>query len=87
MIQLDNKSGQLIGGTGESFDWNLIPPKKIEKLMLSGGIDKYNLREALRTFEPDIIDINSKVEDSPGFKSKEKLKSFFEEADRIRNER
>lgn len=48
-------------GTGECFDWSLLEtfPKEF---ILAGGINCDNIRQAIDTFHPDIIDISSGVE-------------------------
>ncbi|RKX25509.1 MAG: N-(5'-phosphoribosyl)anthranilate isomerase [Candidatus Zixiibacteriota bacterium] len=81
---LDHKTDKLHGGTGQPFDWSLRPPKKMTNLMLAGGVTAENLEEGVRAFDPLVVDVNSGVESAPGIKSKNKLKKFFMEADRIR---
>ncbi len=51
-------------GSGESFDWSIL--KNVEtsgKMMfLAGGIDEYNVEEAIKQVRPDVIDVSSSVE-------------------------
>lgn len=56
-IILDNQNG----GSGKTFDWNLIPNKYKQNIMLSGGINLNNLQEALNIGCAG-IDISSGVE-------------------------
>lgn len=56
-IILDNQNG----GSGKTFDWNLIPEKYKQNIMLSGGINLNNLQEALNIGCAG-IDISSGVE-------------------------
>ncbi len=70
---LDNGTG----GTGSTFDWSLIPRKRLENVVLAGGIDAKNVVAALRRMHPLVIDVNSGVESAPGVKSPAKLKQFF----------
>lgn len=67
------------GGTGQVFDWNLIPKEPFirEKLFLAGGLTPENVRSAIQTIMPFAIDVASGVETSPGKKSPELLKAFF----------
>jgi len=81
---LDHKTDRLHGGTGQTFDWSLRPSKKITNLVLAGGVTAENLESGVRAFDPLVVDVNSGVESAPGIKSKNKLKKFFMEADRIR---
>jgi len=68
------------GGTGETFDWNLI--SKIDKpYFLAGGIHAGNVLEALRLCNPYGIDVSSGVETN-GYKDPQKI---FYMIDKIRN--
>lgn len=70
----DAKSGNQIGGTGTSFDWKSIPSQKIFKpWFLAGGLGPDNLENALQTCSPWAVDLNSKIEISPGIKDLKKL--------------
>ena len=84
LVMLDNRSAERPGGTGVPFDWSLQPPRRIPNLVLAGGINRDNLSEGLRIFEPLVIDVNSGVESRPGIKSKTRLTDFFETANRLR---
>ncbi len=71
------------GGTGKTFDWEILknyPSKK--SFILSGGIGLEEvdvLQELLNTDLPiHAIDVNSKFESEPGIKDVSKLKSFIE---------
>lgn len=64
------------GGTGKTFDWNLLNEIKITlPYFLSGGISLENL-ENLKILKqkPFAIDINSRFETEPGIKDLEKIK-------------
>ncbi len=84
LLMIDNQTTVLKGGTGQQFDWSLRPKFKIKNLALSGGLNEKNLSEGIRIFQPLLVDINSGVESRPGIKSKKKLISFFEKANRLR---
>ena len=49
------------GGTGEPFDWSLVPPVR-RPFFLAGGIGFENLREALSTLHPWAVDLSSSLE-------------------------
>jgi len=70
-ILLDTYRKGKAGGTGEIFDWDLaIESKKFDiPIILSGGIGPENIRDAISIVRPFAIDVNSKVEISPGKKS------------------
>lgn len=69
-LLLDKYSSESYGGTGESFDWSMIP--KISKpYFIAGGITAENVSSALR-YNPYAVDVSSGVE-TDGFKDKEKI--------------
>jgi hypothetical protein len=72
----DSKSGAQQGGTGETFDWSLIPAHLKHKIILAGGITPDNVEDALAQHCVG-IDFNSGVERAPGVKDTEKVRSVF----------
>ncbi len=68
-ILFENYETGIYGGTGNSFDWNLMNNiKDLDiKIILSGGINIKNVDNAI-DINPWCIDINSGVELSPGLK-------------------
>lgn len=72
------KNSELPGGNGVSFDWTLLKglSERVD-YMLSGGLDKDNVGEALRIAKPTGIDLSSGVESSPGVKSLDMMDEFF----------
>jgi len=53
-------------------------------LALAGGLSAENIRLAVDKCKPDLLDLSSGLESSPGIKSLDKMKSFFEELSTIR---
>lgn len=75
LFDTDSKS---FGGTGTTFDWQLLNNLEITKpYFLSGGISEENIDQlstiSQQTFS---LDINSKFEIEPGNKDLEKIKEF-----------
>lgn len=69
------------GGTGKTFNWDILKDKKIERpVILSGGLTAENVREAISFVTPYAVDVCSGVEKSPGLKDPRKIRSFFEAA-------
>lgn len=69
------------GGTGKSFDWDLLAGHHSEiPFMLAGGLTADNVTEAIRLTRPDAVDVASGVESEPGLKDHFKLARFFEAA-------
>ncbi len=50
------------GGTGESFDWALIPHDLPLPVILSGGLHAGNVAAAIRQVRPYAVDVSSGVE-------------------------
>ena len=68
-ILLENYKKNQFGGTGESFDWNIVEKANLsKKIVLSGGINVKNVDNAIST-QPWCIDINSGAESSVGIKN------------------
>ncbi|MFK7838849.1 MAG: phosphoribosylanthranilate isomerase [Bdellovibrionales bacterium] len=71
----------LPGGTGETFDWNILKNKTFKKpWMLSGGLDINNVQDALDILKPNAVDISSGVEKERGIKDANKIKEFIKKA-------
>jgi phosphoribosylanthranilate isomerase len=68
------------GGTGESFDWNLIPPQLPKPVILSGGLTPANVAEAVRQVRPWAVDVSSGVEASKGIKDTGLIAQFITKA-------
>jgi phosphoribosylanthranilate isomerase len=68
------------GGTGERFDWALIPPELPLPVILSGGLDPGNVADAVRTVRPWAVDVSSGVEASKGIKDAHKVAQFISQA-------
>lgn len=68
---LDSDHATQAGGTGESFDWNVLP-QDLSHVFLAGGIGLPNLEAALQK-HPFAIDLVSSVEASPGIKDPAKM--------------
>jgi len=71
------------GGTGESFDWALIPHDLPLPVILSGGLHAGNVAEAIRQVRPYAVDASSGVEASKGIKDAAKIAAFINEVKRI----
>ncbi|SEL13228.1 phosphoribosylanthranilate isomerase [Nitrosovibrio tenuis] len=65
------------GGTGNVFDWNLIPRNLPLPLILSGGLQPDNVMEAIRRIRPWAVDVSSGVETAKGIKDTEKIAAFM----------
>ncbi|HVY56002.1 MAG TPA: phosphoribosylanthranilate isomerase [Thermodesulfobacteriota bacterium] len=78
-ILFDKHSDELYGGTGSSFDWDLLKGLEIsKKIILSGGLTPENVSLAVRSVKPYGVDVSSGVEDAPGKKNRRKMEKFIE---------
>lgn len=69
------------GGTGESFDWELLAGRRSEvPLILSGGLDPANVAAGIEVARPYAVDVATGVEAEPGVKDPVKLAAFIERA-------
>ncbi len=71
------------GGTGESFDWALIPHDLPLPVILSGGLYAGNVAAAIRQVRPYAVDVSSGVEAAKGIKDAAKVAAFINEVKQI----
>lgn len=81
-------------GSGRTFGWDTENQTEIlfnfrEKLrtqdisfILAGGLNADNVKEGIRLFSPDIVDVSSGVENETG-KDKDKIKNFVKQVKNI----
>jgi phosphoribosylanthranilate isomerase len=75
---LDAFRQELYGGTGEAFDWDLIPHGLQRPLVLSGGLDAESVGAAIRRVRPWAVDVSSGVESAKGVKDERRIAAFME---------
>ena len=69
------------GGTGESFDWELVGARRSQvPAILAGGLTPANVAEAISIARPDAVDVASGIEASPGVKDHELMAAFARNA-------
>jgi len=76
-IILDMKDTLNYGGTGKSFNWELIPDNLRKKVIIAGGVSSKNITEIYHKINPYGVDISSSVEIEPGIKNKDKIIELF----------
>lgn len=64
------------GGSGQSFDWSLLPANRSKPLVLAGGLNADNVGRAIGMVRPYAVDVSSGVEDAPGVKSAVRIERF-----------
>ncbi|HXE99007.1 MAG TPA: phosphoribosylanthranilate isomerase [Solirubrobacterales bacterium] len=71
------------GGTGESFDWELLAGRRSEiPLILAGGLTPENVGEGMAAARPFAVDVASGVEVEPGVKDHALMARFVDSAQR-----
>ena len=73
------------GGLGVSFDWarsqSLIERWRGRvRIGVAGGLTPENVAEAVQVLRPDLVDVSSGVEQSPGIKDHQRMRTFVERA-------
>ena len=79
-ILLDAYVEGVPGGTGEAFDWSLIPQALSKPLILAGGLRPDSVAEAVSRVRPYAVDVSGGVEASKGVKDVEKIGAFIRAA-------
>ena len=83
-ILLDSYKKGTPGGTGEIFDWDVIPGDLSLPVILAGGLNANNVAQAISTVNPWAVDVSSGVEESPGKKDQQKILQFFNAVEHLR---
>jgi phosphoribosylanthranilate isomerase len=69
------------GGTGESFDWELLAGRRSKvPLVLAGGLTPENVAGAIELTKPYAVDVVSGVEAEPGRKDHARVEAFLDAA-------
>ncbi len=81
-IVLDARSEKRLGGTGKALPWNdlaldLARDRGSSAVVLAGGLKPDNVVSAIRTLAPDVVDVSSGVEISPGIKDPWLMREFY----------
>jgi phosphoribosylanthranilate isomerase len=76
-LLLDACVDGIAGGTGESFDWDLIPPGIPLPIVLAGGLTPGNVGAAVRRVRPWAVDVSSGVEREKGIKDAAAIAAFI----------
>lgn len=76
-VLLDAYASDKYGGTGRTFDWDLVSESPLP-VILSGGLSPENVSEAIRQARPYAVDTSSGVEREPGRKDHDRVRAFVE---------
>lgn len=83
-VLFDAASISQLGGTGKQANWDVLETANkrgvfanYPPLMLAGGINPENVKEAIQRIKPSGIDVSSGVESTPGKKDKSKIDALI----------
>jgi phosphoribosylanthranilate isomerase len=86
-VLLDSYMTDKHGGTGIIHDWNVSKQVKESiyprPLILAGGLNPSNVKEAICLVQPYAVDVSSGVESSPGIKDPNKILEFIKNVKEI----
>lgn len=82
-IVFDTRVSGKTGGTGVTFDWTRLADtvervRRQATIVLAGGLDAGNVAAAIDALQPDVVDVSSGVEASPGIKDHSRMLAFAE---------
>ena len=82
-LLLDTYKEGIPGGTGDSFDWSMIPQDVGKPIVLAGGLTAENVGDAIRRVRPYAVDVSGGVEASKGVKDTGKIAAFIREVNSV----
>ena len=82
-LLLDSYKPGVPGGTGETFDWSLVPKANSKPIILAGGLEPTNVAQAILQVRPFAVDISGGVEAAKGIKDHGKITAFINEVYRV----
>ena len=72
------------GGSGRAFDWTLLAGRRFRQpWFLAGGLDPWNLAQAVQQSGAPLLDVSSGVERGPGLKDPALIRAFLDAAKRV----
>ena len=77
-LLLDAYAESAYGGTGQVFDWDLIPQNMSKPVILAGGLTVENVGLAIEKVQPYAVDVSGGVELSKGIKDAKKMADFMQ---------
>jgi phosphoribosylanthranilate isomerase len=77
------KDAERPGGHGAAFDWTLLSGRRFQRpWFLAGGLDPWNLADAVQKSGAPLLDVSSGVERGPGLKDPALIAAFLDAAKR-----
>jgi phosphoribosylanthranilate isomerase len=87
-LLLDASVPGKLGGTGVTLPWaELAEPlrelRRFKRIILAGGLRPENVGRAIAELSPDVVDVSSGVESSPGIKDHDRMREFRDAVDHV----
>jgi phosphoribosylanthranilate isomerase len=82
-VLLDTYVPGIPGGTGEAFDWSLVPAQLSKPVILAGGLTAKNVSQAITQVRPYAVDVSGGVESAKGIKDAAKINAFMQAVRRV----
>lgn len=76
-ILLDTFVPGVPGGTGQAFDWSLVPAQLSKPIVLAGGLEPGNVGQAIAQVRPWAVDVSGGVEQAKGIKDASRIQAFL----------
>ncbi|MCG7946879.1 MAG: phosphoribosylanthranilate isomerase [Candidatus Thiodiazotropha taylori] len=76
-LLLDTYQAGVPGGTGKTFDWDLVPESLAGRVILAGGLNSENVTRAVASLHPYAVDVSGGVEAAKGIKDAAKIEAFI----------
>jgi phosphoribosylanthranilate isomerase len=83
LLLLDAWHPTELGGTGRRFPWEVLEGADLPsdlRIGVAGGLTPENVAEAVDRLRPDLVDVSSGVEASPGTKDPDRVRAFVRNA-------
>jgi len=78
------KDAERPGGGGQPFDWTLLSGRRFQRpWFLAGGLDPWNLAQAVQQSGAPLADVSSGVERGAGLKDPALIRAFLDAAKRV----
>lgn len=74
---LDTFVAGVPGGTGQVFDWSVVPQNLQEPIILAGGLTARNVSNAVLRVRPYAVDVSGGVEAAKGIKDATRIEEFI----------
>ena len=85
-LLLDTYTEAAFGGTGQVFDWRLVPKNLTKPVILAGGLAPQNVSLAIQQVRPYAVDVSGGVESAKGIKDTAKVAAFMQAVNQSRSQ-